>query len=170
MTCNADGTSKENTGMSSYSFCIRNSEGNLIYAKALNIGISTYMEAELLAILQVIKYCISREFLHVHLQTNSLGVKRMIIGERKVPWLLSERIEEIMELVITLDIHIIHMFRQDNQLVDFIANTTIEQEQMLQFHNFNQLPIKGRQNLNIDNMMIPYIRVRTKKISVTHNQ
>lgn len=38
----------------------------------------------------------------------------------------------------TLHIHIKHIFREANQLADFITNTTRDQEEKQQFLNFNQ--------------------------------
>lgn len=46
----------------------------------------------------------------------------------------------------------------------FITNTTINQEHIIQFHSFNQLPRKGRKILNIDKMQLTTIRVKTKGI------
>ncbi|KAH0636015.1 hypothetical protein KY290_036409 [Solanum tuberosum] len=38
MKCNVDGASKGNPGPSSYGFCLRNSQGDLIYAGAAGVG------------------------------------------------------------------------------------------------------------------------------------
>lgn len=46
MTCNTDGASKGNPGMSSYGYCIRDGNGDLTYAEANSIGETTNMDAE----------------------------------------------------------------------------------------------------------------------------
>ncbi|KAH0719115.1 hypothetical protein KY285_015146 [Solanum tuberosum] len=53
--CNTDGACRGNPGLSTYGFCLRNSEGNLIYAQAEPIGVTTNMEAEARAILEAVK-------------------------------------------------------------------------------------------------------------------
>ncbi|KAK4707484.1 hypothetical protein R3W88_032976 [Solanum pinnatisectum] len=78
---------------------------------------------------------------------------------------LNERIEEIHELMNTLHIHIKHIFREANQLADFITNTTIDQEEKQQFLNFNQLPSRVKKILNMDKQQIAIIRIRTRRIT-----
>ncbi|KAH0715454.1 hypothetical protein KY284_008359 [Solanum tuberosum] len=48
ITCNTDGASKGNPGKSAYGYCIRDGNGDLIYAEAHNIGEATNMEVEIL--------------------------------------------------------------------------------------------------------------------------
>ncbi|KAH0669446.1 hypothetical protein KY289_023939 [Solanum tuberosum] len=48
--CNTDGARKGNSGESFYGFCVRDRNGNLLYAEAQNIRITTNMEAELRAL------------------------------------------------------------------------------------------------------------------------
>ncbi|KAH0661632.1 hypothetical protein KY284_026563 [Solanum tuberosum] len=50
VTCNTDGASKGNPGKSAYGYCIRDKDGDLIYAEAHNIGVATNMEAEVTAV------------------------------------------------------------------------------------------------------------------------
>ncbi|KAH0698803.1 hypothetical protein KY284_013018 [Solanum tuberosum] len=125
--CNTDGASKGNPGVSSYGFCIRNENGDLLYAEAKRIGITTNMVAELTGIWQALRYCKAQGYDHIKLETDSLSLKNMIRKEWRIPWELNERIEEIHELMNTLHIHIQHIFREANQLADFITNTVIDQ-------------------------------------------
>lgn len=111
VTCNTDGASKGSPSMSSYGFCIRNSDGDLIYAKAHNLGIATNMKVKSIAILKAVKYCLSQNFLQIHLETDFLGLKIMIREEWRVPWMQKESIEEIKDLMLQLNIHINHTFR-----------------------------------------------------------
>lgn len=48
--CNTNGASKENPGPSSYGFCLRDTRGDLIYAEAVECGVMSNMEAEVIAI------------------------------------------------------------------------------------------------------------------------
>ncbi|KAH0698731.1 hypothetical protein KY284_012946 [Solanum tuberosum] len=55
--CNTDEVSKGNPGQSSYGFCIRNYIGELLYAEAQDIGVTTNMDAESMAIWRALHYC-----------------------------------------------------------------------------------------------------------------
>lgn len=54
--CNTDGVSKGNPGISTYAFCVRDSNGNLLYAEANNIGLATNVMAEATSVLKAIHY------------------------------------------------------------------------------------------------------------------
>ncbi|WMV30684.1 hypothetical protein MTR67_024069 [Solanum verrucosum] len=64
---------------------------------------------------------------------------------------------------------ITHIYREANQLADFITNTIIDQEGKLQYQLFYQLPSKARGILNMDKQQISAIRIKTRKISVTNS-
>lgn len=66
-----------------------------MYAEAQIVGIITSIEAEAIAILKAVSYCLSENWRQIQLETDSLGIKRMIRGEWKIPWTLKEIIEEI---------------------------------------------------------------------------
>ncbi|WMV08730.1 hypothetical protein MTR67_002115 [Solanum verrucosum] len=91
----------------------------------------------------------------------------MIQREWRVPWSLIERIEEIHEIMSTLNIQLVHIFIEANQLADHITNIAINQEDMQQYHSFQDLPSKARKILNMDKQQIPAIRIRTRKINIS---
>lgn len=55
--CNTDGASRGNPGESSYAFCIRNTKGDLVEAKAQCIRITTNMEAKTMAMVKALRKC-----------------------------------------------------------------------------------------------------------------
>ncbi|WMV43391.1 hypothetical protein MTR67_036776 [Solanum verrucosum] len=63
-----------------------------------------------------------------------------------------------------LNVQIQHIFREANQLADYIANTAINQEGIQLFHSFSQLTSMGRKILNMDKSGVPTIRIKTRKI------
>lgn len=67
-----------------------------------------------------------------------------------------------------LNVQIQHIFREANHLADYIANTTMDQEGIQQFHSFSQLASMGRKILNMDKSGVPTIRTKTRKI-LTNN-
>ncbi|WMV31014.1 hypothetical protein MTR67_024399 [Solanum verrucosum] len=168
--CNTDGASRGNPGMSSYGFCLRDSSGDLLYAEAKIIGFATNMVAEITTIWKAMRYCKEQGYANILLETDSLSLKNMIRGEWKIPWKIIERVEEIHEMMEISNTQIRHIYREANQLADFITNTTIDQEGKLQYHGFYQLPSKARGILNMDKQQIAAIRIRTRRINITNSQ
>ncbi|KAK4706363.1 hypothetical protein R3W88_034058 [Solanum pinnatisectum] len=72
LKCNTDGASKGNSGLSSYGFCLRTSHGNLIYARAAEVGTTTNTKAEAVAIHEALEYCWENRLIEVITKINSL--------------------------------------------------------------------------------------------------
>lgn len=58
--CNTDGASKDNLGLSSYGFCIKDHLGDLIYVESSVLGVCTSTFAKATTILKGLTFCISR--------------------------------------------------------------------------------------------------------------
>ncbi|XP_075092121.1 uncharacterized protein LOC142172413 [Nicotiana tabacum] len=71
--CNTDGASKGNPGPSSLGFCVRDDEGDVVYARAVDLGVTTNVVAEAKAILQGLEYCVEHDFHPLILETDSLN-------------------------------------------------------------------------------------------------
>uniref|UniRef100_A0A0V0GIV7 Putative ovule protein n=1 Tax=Solanum chacoense TaxID=4108 RepID=A0A0V0GIV7_SOLCH len=80
------------------------------------------MDAEIMAILQALRYCRRNKYDEVILETDSLGITKMIRGEWKIPWQYAEVIEEIQAIIQATRTQIQHAFREANQLADKLAN------------------------------------------------
>lgn len=72
---NTDGASKGNPRVSSYGFCIRDSNGYILYAEARNIGITTNMEEEITAVWKAVRHCKNQGLNHIKLEADSLSHK-----------------------------------------------------------------------------------------------
>lgn len=167
--CNTDGASKGNPGESAYDFCVRNCAGDLMYAEAQSIGLTTNMEAEIMAVWKALLFCYSKNYHQVNLKTDSLGVHKMISKEWKISWEEVEKTKEIQFLLNNMQVHVIHIFREANHLGDFIANLAINKENRQQFYSFSNLPVTARRLVNVDKQQILSIRVRTKRINSKQN-
>ncbi|KAF3632412.1 hypothetical protein FXO38_26175 [Capsicum annuum] len=93
--CNIYEASRGKPGMSSYDFCIRDDQGNVIYARAKGLGVTTNTLAESLAIKEALKYCYENNFKEFILETDSLSLKQIILQLWRIPWELTEVIEDI---------------------------------------------------------------------------
>lgn len=72
-------------------------------------------------------------------------------------WEIMELVEEIQEHIRIQQIHIKHIFREKNQLANYVANLAINQLQSIQFNTFNQLPFKAKGILNLNKLLVPTI-------------
>ncbi|XP_060183256.1 uncharacterized protein LOC132613237 [Lycium barbarum] len=95
LKCNTDGASRGNPGKSSYGFCIRDNKGDLVYAQAKDIGISTNTESEAEAIKQAFKYCKENNLLHIQVETDSLVLLKILQDAWIIPWDLKDTVQDI---------------------------------------------------------------------------
>lgn len=83
--CNSYGTSKGNSGTSSVAYCMRNKEGDFIYASCKQMQ-DTSIYAQALIMMEGYFYCVEHQFLSLALETDSLALDNIAKGEQKVPW------------------------------------------------------------------------------------
>ncbi|KAM3281865.1 hypothetical protein P3S67_027512 [Capsicum chacoense] len=159
---NMDGVSRGNPGRISYAFCIRDPLGDLIYAEAKEIAEGTNTFLEIIAILEAARYCVAHNVFNLILETDSLFLKNIITGTWKPPWSVTAELEEIGELLENLNIQVTHVMSEDNQLVDYLANSALERGDII-VHLFNELDSQGRKIINSDKFQCPYLRVRAAR-------
>ncbi|XP_019225001.1 PREDICTED: uncharacterized protein LOC109206620 [Nicotiana attenuata] len=142
--CNTDGASRGNPGPSSLGFCVRNDEGDLIYARAVDLGETTNVVAEARAIVQGLEYCVEHNLHPLILETDSLVMKKVIEKEWDTPWTISQEVRRIKEIMDNFNVIIQHVFREGNVVADFIANIVFSFAGTSEFHSFSELPSAGR--------------------------
>ncbi|WMV18780.1 hypothetical protein MTR67_012165 [Solanum verrucosum] len=69
-----------------------------------------------------------------------------------------------MEEVRTQKVKIKHIFREGNQIADYLANLSINHIEKQEFNSFIDLPTTGKRIINMDKIQTPSIRIRYKKI------
>ncbi|KAF3657846.1 hypothetical protein FXO38_13506 [Capsicum annuum] len=78
---NIDGVSKENPGRSSWAYCLRDTDGNLLHVAEAVIEDTTSMKSEALAILHAAKHCNTSKHDKVIIQTDCLLMQKMLSRE-----------------------------------------------------------------------------------------
>ncbi|XP_060190462.1 uncharacterized protein LOC132619635 [Lycium barbarum] len=125
--CNTDGASRGNPGRSAYGFCLRDAEGNLLYAQAEEIGYATNIEAEIVAILEALRYCKQQGLHNIIFQTDSQTIQKILSEEWKPPWNITGWVEEVEEYKRDLDVIFNHTLREANKLADALANFALDE-------------------------------------------
>lgn len=114
LKCNTDGAYRGNPGQSCYAFCIRNTQGNILYAEAKRLGQMTNMEAKIKAILHGLIYFSRKEKDNIIVETGSLVLQKIILKEWKITLHIREDIEKIHQVAATRNILITHIYRESN--------------------------------------------------------
>lgn len=78
--CNSDGASKDNPGLSSGAYCVRNDSGGFIFAEIRRLGFCTNLVAKFKVFRLRLEYCINHNLLPITMETDSLSVKKIIDG------------------------------------------------------------------------------------------
>lgn len=156
----------ENPGPSSYGFCIRSHRGNLSYAQAGINDPITNIQIEAITMLKAIRYWEAKKHAIKTLETDSLVMVNIIKGNWMLLWVIIKIVEKIQKQIHHHNIHIQHIYREGNQLVDFIANQAADDEATLVYTQFQQLSKKAKQILNTDKAYIPNIMIKAKPIQL----
>lgn len=81
--CKTDGAYRGNPDRSTYVYCVRDHRGDLIFAEAQKIGVTTIMEAEKLIVLWGLRYCIAKSIGNVIVKTDSLSLYKILLMSGK---------------------------------------------------------------------------------------
>ncbi|XP_075082213.1 uncharacterized protein LOC142166789 [Nicotiana tabacum] len=119
--CNTDGVFKGNPGPSSYALCVRNDAGDVLFAKAEELGLSTNTIAEAKAIVEGLSYCVQKQLHPLIIQTDSMLMKKIIDGIWEVPWNIGKEINKINQLKHNFNVIFEHVLREGNTLADYLA-------------------------------------------------
>lgn len=104
--CNTNGTSKGNRGKSSYGFCLRNGQGDLVYAEVDSLWLATNMVVDAIAIWKALQFCKTDNMHNIVVETNSFSLVKMIRGEWKIPWEIIDIVEVIQSIKEHININI----------------------------------------------------------------
>ncbi|MDV3190795.1 MAG: ribonuclease H family protein, partial [Candidatus Phytoplasma australasiaticum] len=120
---NTDGDCKGNPSYNSYGFCLRDTKGDIIYAEAGFIGLTTNIVAEATTVLKAIQHGKNNNILNMQVESNSLIIIKFIRAEWRIPWEIIEIIENSLTLSKEMYVHYKHTYRECNQLADARANS-----------------------------------------------
>lgn len=159
---NTDGASKGSSERSSIGFVVRDEEGDVIYVLGKEIPHATNNEAEALAIVDALKYCVEQGFTQIILQNDSMLMKNVLKGKWVTPWNISEYMEESRNIMEGFNVRISHIVREGNNLVDHLANYALDIGD-IEASCFAQLDSQGRKIMNSDKSRCPYMRVKAAR-------
>nr|XP_009787486.1 PREDICTED: uncharacterized protein LOC104235426 [Nicotiana sylvestris] len=116
---NTDGASRGNPGRCSYGFCVRDCARELVYAKAIEIGLSKNIIDEAKTIVEGFYYCVDMQLYPLIIETNLLVMKRTIDGEWNAPWCIGKEMKRINEMKDQFNVIFQHILREGNAVTEF---------------------------------------------------
>ncbi|XP_059288975.1 uncharacterized protein LOC132042454 [Lycium ferocissimum] len=117
--CNTDGAAKGNPGPSSAACCIRNEEGDLVYAAAKKLQDGSNLVAEAEAIRMGLRYCLDKQLFPLIIETDSMAMKMILAAEWKILWGILMVVEDIQRMRRDPMVTVVHIHREGNGLADF---------------------------------------------------
>ncbi|XP_019234078.1 PREDICTED: uncharacterized protein LOC109214596 [Nicotiana attenuata] len=161
--CNTDGASRGNPGPRSYGFFVRDHEGNLVFAKAREIGEATNIVAEAKVVVEGLVLCVERKLHPLIMETDSLVMSKIIDDEWETPWCIGAEVRRIKEIRNLYNVLFQHVLREGSKVADFLANLVFSFAGTIIFHSFHEFPSEGKTLINMDKAQIPNLRVRIAK-------
>ncbi|XP_070021835.1 uncharacterized protein [Nicotiana sylvestris] len=159
---NTDGASRGNPGRSSIGFCIRNENGDIVKSGGKEIEETTNTVAEAKAMVEALRLCRFQQYSHVWLQTDSMLLKKIIDGIWKPPWIISDQVEEMMQLMNEGNYKVTHIHREGNKLADHLANYVLDHRE-IECQQFWHLDAQGRRLVNEEKLKCPSLRVKVDR-------
>ncbi|PKU62326.1 Putative ribonuclease H protein [Dendrobium catenatum] len=153
---NTDGSVRE--GLYGCGGILRNDKGNLVLAFATPLNKCSVLVAELKAIYEALKICLSLGILKVWLEIDALIAIKEISVEKKGNFETFYIIKDIKRMLSHLDYKISHIWREGNSAADFLAKTGSNLDHFTLFQN-NNIPFLLKGIINLDKTGLPYIRV-----------
>ena len=98
-------------------FCIRNTEGDFVYAELQKIGEFSVIASEIRAVKQGLDHCVQKGCLALTIETDSLITKEILDWVWEVPWIVSIDVSNIKFSMHIRDVEVVHKFKEGNKLV-----------------------------------------------------
>ncbi|GAA0168908.1 reverse transcriptase [Lithospermum erythrorhizon] len=123
---NIDAAFKE--GQAGYGGILRNDQGQLVDARGIFGLCPSALEAEVEALLSIMKWCSIKGYSRMHIEVDTLQLVHMIHGN-VAHWQLSNKLAYIRKLLTSLGSHITHIYREKNMIADWIAKHSCKNKQ-----------------------------------------
>lgn len=84
-------------------------------------------------------FCANQGWTNIEVETDSLALTNILNNVWKIPWEILEMVEDIVQIKQERNILIKHVYKEGNQVADFIANIAINTDSKQVYNTFQQL-------------------------------
>jgi len=153
--CNTDRASLGNLGQSACGGLFRNSTSDFLGAFAINLGINSAFNSELIGVVVAIEIAHCMNWRNLWLETDSMLVFLSFKSSKIVPWHLQNRWDNCLHLLSYFNFNITHIYREGNTCVDQLATIGLS----LSSHFwFTQLPSQIGLDFSKNKLGLPNFR------------
>ncbi|KAL0430779.1 UNVERIFIED_CONTAM: putative ribonuclease H protein [Sesamum radiatum] len=160
---NTDGASKGNPGISGAGGILRDQLGKVIFVFQEPLGNATNTQAKLSAIHRGLQICASRGLRKIWIETDATAIIKLISAPQRGKWNLQATLQNIRKILSQMEHKLSHIFREGNQVADFLAHQTCYIQQLCIFHE-DTIPGKLKGMASLDSSGFPYIRFKYSSI------
>ncbi|KAF3639165.1 hypothetical protein FXO38_22816 [Capsicum annuum] len=152
---NTDGCSKGNPGPSGGGGIIRNSQGKILGAFAVQLGHNTNNIAEATTLKIGLEICRDKGISHIDIESDSMLLVKWIQNSASIPWNVFSEIMEIRNMMNSFEDSIIwHCYREANKVADCLANFGVQG---------SGYPGNAKGEYNMDRLGFPSFRIKPGK-------
>ncbi|KAL0345710.1 UNVERIFIED_CONTAM: hypothetical protein Sradi_4402300 [Sesamum radiatum] len=146
-------------GISGAGGILRDQLGKVIFAFQEPLGNATNTQAELSAIHRGLQICFSRGLCKIWIETDATAINKIISAPQRGAWNLQATLQNICKILSQMEHKLSHIFREGNQVADFLANQACYNQQLCIF-NEETIPGKVKGMASLDSLGLPYIRLK----------
>lgn len=141
-----------------WSFVLRGGQGNFIFAATGSLGTTSSLEAEVLAMLEGLRFCQRQGYGECIVRTDC-NLLLQLLNSRRYPWKLTSLFQDIEAISSTLSCSFRHVYRELNVPADLLARSGAASPSQ-QYVSWSTLPSRVRGALLLDMTQFPHIRIR----------
>lgn len=154
---NVDGSARGNPGPSGAGVVLRDSHGIVLAAESISLGCRTNNEAELLAAFHGIRLAQQLGFQAPILESDSQLLVNWLHLKLPWPWQLFHLLHELSSSASSLQVQVVHVFREANSVADALAKLASSTQTSHSFTS-STLPREIRGLIALDQRQFPYVR------------
>ena len=154
---NTNGCSIGNPGRAWGGGVLCDGEGKLLLTFSTSFGSSTSIQAEARALLFRVNFYISREYVRVQVEVDTLVLVQILKQAIRCLWSIDTEVWALLQLSSHF-ICICHCFREGNQVAYCLSNIGCDEGGDRTYHQFSNLPTKARGAFRLDRIGLPSLR------------
>ncbi|MQL74487.1 hypothetical protein Taro_006857 [Colocasia esculenta] len=158
LVLNVDGASKGNPGTCGGGGCVRDCNGNLLFAFANFYGFGSSLVAESRSLCDGLRLALEHGFHLAEIRFDSLTLVNSISSMKVPSWKCLHWWRDALSIIQTFDINIKHTYRQANQLPDALANVGCSSQSNVLYFSAGSLPPSCKGPLTMDRSGVPSLR------------
>jgi ribonuclease HI len=120
--CNIDGASSGNPEIASCGGVFRNNSAEFVFGFVEPLGFNSSYFAELCGAMKAIEIAYQNNWHNIWIETDStLVVLAFQKLDKPVPWMISNRWKNVLQMANSMNCMVTHTFRERNQVADLLA-------------------------------------------------